>query len=269
MDPLSQGSGGGLCSAPRGWGRVQKQTFVRYNIFSDIAHGLRGTNQTVPPQRRGEHINDVNTGSQRPDHRGTSQDRPGAGTARDNDRALCRDAGRAGSPGRAGGVRRGAAAEPERLGLWAAPASADDGRRAPGRVLSDPRSGAGYRRAGLVVFDLPAGAQIVGDETFNHNAIEDDLAAVGIRLCPLRTENSKRAIPPWETYRRERYRKYSETTGSPLMQRFPKTIHAVTAAEFELKIVLFLLAHRIAALQVATSVNIVNRRTTLSLVTYL
>lgn len=97
-------------------------------------------------------------------------------------------------------------------------------------------------------FDLPAGAKIVGDKAFNVSAIEDDLANVGIELCPLRKKNSKRAIPPWETYLREVYRKYIETTGSLFMQRFPKTIHAVTAAGFELKLVLFLLAYSVDCL---------------------
>src|SRR5919202_585362 len=92
-------------------------------------------------------------------------------------------------------------------------------------------------------FDLPAGSKILGDKAFNVYDIEDDLASIGIELCPLRKKNSKRAIPPWEPYLRELYRKYIETTGSVIMQRFPKTIHAVTAAGFELKLVLFLLAY--------------------------
>jgi hypothetical protein len=92
-------------------------------------------------------------------------------------------------------------------------------------------------------FDLPAGSKIIGDKAFNVYEIEDDLASIDIELCPLRKKNSKRAIPPWESYLRELHRKYIETAGSLIMQRFPKTIHAVTAAGFELKIVLFLLAY--------------------------
>jgi hypothetical protein len=97
-------------------------------------------------------------------------------------------------------------------------------------------------------FDLPAGATIVGDKAFNVYGIEDDLAQVGIDLCPLRKKNSKRAIPPWETYLRELARKAIETTNSLITRRFPKTIHAVTAGGFELKIVLFLLAQSIDGL---------------------
>lgn len=97
-------------------------------------------------------------------------------------------------------------------------------------------------------FDLPAGARIVGDKAFNVYGIEDDLARIDIALCPLRKKNSKRAIPPWETYLRELARKYIETTNSLITRRFPKSIHAVTSAGFELKIVLFLLAQSIDGL---------------------
>jgi hypothetical protein len=75
------------------------------------------------------------------------------------------------------------------------------------------------------------------------SAIDDDRASIGIELCPLRKANSKRAMPPWETYLRELHRKYIETAGRMIMQRFPKTMHAVTAAGVELKIILFLLAY--------------------------
>jgi hypothetical protein len=92
-------------------------------------------------------------------------------------------------------------------------------------------------------FDLPAGSRILGDKEFNVYAIEDDLASFDIHLCPLRKQNSKRAIPGYETYLRELQRKYIETAGSLITKRFPKTIHAVTGVGFELKIVLFLLAY--------------------------
>ncbi len=97
-------------------------------------------------------------------------------------------------------------------------------------------------------FDLPTGAKIIGDKAFNVYSIEDDLASIDLDLCPLRKKNSKRAVPPWETFLRATYRTYVETAGSMLMQRFPKTIHAVTAVGFELKIVLFLLAYSLDCL---------------------
>jgi hypothetical protein len=92
-------------------------------------------------------------------------------------------------------------------------------------------------------FDLPEGSKILGDKAYNVYEIEDDLASIGIDLAPLRKKNSKRAIPGYETYLRQLYRKYIETAGSLITRRFPKTIHAVTGAGFELKLVLFLLAY--------------------------
>ena len=92
-------------------------------------------------------------------------------------------------------------------------------------------------------FELPAGSKILGDKAFNVYAIEDDLASIGIELCPLRKKNSTRAISSAETYLRELHRKYIETAGSLITKRFPKTIHAVTPEGFELKLVLFLLAY--------------------------
>jgi hypothetical protein len=97
-------------------------------------------------------------------------------------------------------------------------------------------------------FDVPAGATILGDKAFNVYGIEDELAHIGIALCPLRKKNSKRAVPLWETYLRQLERKAIETSGSLITQRFPKTIHAVTAAGFELKLVLFLLAYSLDCL---------------------
>lgn len=71
---------------------------------------------------------------------------------------------------------------------------------------------------------------------------------MGITLAPLRKENSTCAIPPWETYLRSVARKYIETAGSSITRRFPKSMHAVTAAGFELKVVLFLLAYSLDCL---------------------
>lgn len=71
---------------------------------------------------------------------------------------------------------------------------------------------------------------------------EDALALAGLRLTPLRRRNARRAVPPWEAYLRQLYRRTIETTGSLLERLLPKSIHAVTARGFELKLVLFLVA---------------------------
>ena len=91
-------------------------------------------------------------------------------------------------------------------------------------------------------FDLPEGAHIFGDKAFNDYLIEDLLAEAGLYLLPQRKRNSKRPLPPWWVYLQQHYRKRIETSFSLIAQRLPKSIHAVTAAGFELKVVLFVLA---------------------------
>lgn len=97
---------------------------------------------------------------------------------------------------------------------------------------------------GLRMFelDLPEGATILGDKAYNDYLIEDLLAEWQRHLLPFRKKNSKRAVPPWTRYWQAVHRKAVETTGSLLEQLLPKHIHAVTAAGFELKVALFVLA---------------------------
>ncbi len=92
------------------------------------------------------------------------------------------------------------------------------------------------------LLDLPEGAQLTGDKAYNDYAVEDLLHELGIQFWPLRKQNSKRPLPPWVTYLMAAYRKRIETTGSLIERILPKHIHAVTAAGFELKVALFILA---------------------------
>ena len=91
-------------------------------------------------------------------------------------------------------------------------------------------------------FDLPEGAQIIGDKAYNNYEIEDMMQVAGIQLAPFRKKNSKRPVPPWRYYLQFHYRKMIETTGSLISNLLPKKIHATSAHEFELKVVLFILA---------------------------
>ncbi len=92
-------------------------------------------------------------------------------------------------------------------------------------------------------FDLPEGSQIYADQAYNDYALEDALEeAVHIRLCPIRKKHSRRAVPPYCAYVQHYYRKRIETVGSLIERIRPKTIHAVTAAGFEVKVFLFVLA---------------------------
>ena len=91
-------------------------------------------------------------------------------------------------------------------------------------------------------FDLPENATITGDKAYNDYAYEDVLKEFGLSLIPLRKKNSKRALEPAVQYLMSRARKAVETTGSLVERLLPKHIHSVTAAGFELKVALFIIA---------------------------
>ena len=91
-------------------------------------------------------------------------------------------------------------------------------------------------------FDLPQGATVYADRAYCNYGIEDALSQAGIMLKPLRRKNSKRQYEPWEVYLHHHRKKRVEVTNSLITQRLPRSIHAVTAAGFEIKVVLFLIA---------------------------
>jgi hypothetical protein len=95
-------------------------------------------------------------------------------------------------------------------------------------------------------FDIPEGSCIYADKAYNDYKVESILLeAAHVQLCPIRKKNSKRALPPYIAYVQHYYRKMIETVGSLIERMLPKTIHAVTAAGFELKVFLFVLAYSI------------------------
>lgn len=116
------------------------------------------------------------------------------------------------------------------------------GRGEPVEFLLTPGSMADVKSLRMFDLDLPEGATILGDKAYNDYLIEDVLAECQRHLLPFRRKNSKRAVPPWTRYWQSVHRKAIETTGSLLEQLLPKHIHAVTAAGFELKVALFVLA---------------------------
>lgn len=91
-------------------------------------------------------------------------------------------------------------------------------------------------------FDLPEGAWITGDKAYTDYLLEDLFQEAQRCLLPLRKSNSKRPVKPWVHYLQASYRKVIETTGSLIEKLLPKSIHAVTARGFELKIAIFVLA---------------------------
>ncbi len=94
----------------------------------------------------------------------------------------------------------------------------------------------------LYDFDLPEKSWITGDKAYNDYTIEDVMREAGLELLPLRKKNSLRSVPPYMVYLQSTVRKIVETTGSLIERLLPKSIHAVTAKGFELKVALFVLA---------------------------
>ena len=92
-------------------------------------------------------------------------------------------------------------------------------------------------------WDLPSASTVYADRGYNDAAFEDVAQADGkIAFQPMRRENMKHQFPPWIRYLQHHFRKRIETMGSLLERLLPKSIHAVTACGFELKVVLFVLA---------------------------
>lgn len=95
---------------------------------------------------------------------------------------------------------------------------------------------------GLYNFDLPENSLVTGDKAYNDYTIEDIMKDADVILSPLRKKNSLRPVPPFVFYFQSTIRKVIETTGSLIERLLPKSIHAVTAKGFELKVALFVLA---------------------------
>lgn len=119
--------------------------------------------------------------------------------------------------------------------------------RRPVEVLLTPGSFADVRALSAFRFDLPAGSKLYGDKAYNDYAVEDELAeAAEIELVPIRRRNSKRALAACVEFVQHYARKAIETAGSLLERLLPRSIHAVTAWGFELKVFLFVLAYSIS-----------------------
>ena len=93
-------------------------------------------------------------------------------------------------------------------------------------------------------YELPDGSIIYADKAYNDYEIEDLLNEMDhIKLLPMRKKNSKRTLPPYVCFVQNYHRKIVETAGSLIEQLLPKSIHAVTAQGFELKVALFVIAY--------------------------
>ena len=92
--------------------------------------------------------------------------------------------------------------------------------------------------------DLPDGSILYADNAYTDYALEDLFAqATGGQHLVARQARSTRPHSPAQRFLIQHYRKGIETTFSQLTARFPKHIHAVTAAGFVLKLALFVFVH--------------------------
>ncbi len=92
--------------------------------------------------------------------------------------------------------------------------------------------------------DLPEGSVRYTDAGYTDYAWEDLFEeATGNRQQSARKQNSQRPHHPAQHALIQHFRKTIETSFSQLTARFPKHIHAVTAAGFVLKIALFVFVH--------------------------
>ena len=93
--------------------------------------------------------------------------------------------------------------------------------------------------------DLPAGSEIYADKGYTDYSFEDALSDCDLHLIAARKKNSKRPHPGHIGSLCQVIRKQVETTFSGIAEHFAKSIHAVTARGFELKVFLTVLAYSI------------------------
>lgn len=101
--------------------------------------------------------------------------------------------------------------------------------------------------------DLAPGSVIYGDKIYNDYQHEEHLAEhAGIALLPLRKQNMHAQFPAWVRAIQGQVRQRIETSFSQLTAMFPKSIHAVNAHGFLLKVWSFILAFCFQCLYLAT-----------------
>jgi len=99
-------------------------------------------------------------------------------------------------------------------------------------------------------FALPPGVTIYADKAYNSQLIEELFKDYGIDFSPMRKSNATNPDPGWKKYLQAVHRKCIETTNSLIERLMPRHIHAVTAAGFETKVALFVIATAISYLTV-------------------
>jgi len=117
----------------------------------------------------------------------------------------------------------------------------------PVEVALAPASEADVAAFRRMTLDLPAGARVFADAAYLDGQYERAAGeAAGLALVAQRRGNSRDPLAPWVAYLCERTRKRVETTFSRVAAALARSIHAVTARGFELKVFLTVLAYSIA-----------------------
>jgi hypothetical protein len=91
--------------------------------------------------------------------------------------------------------------------------------------------------------NLPDGSEILSDAAYTDYDMEEMLADNNIRLLAARKANSKRPHHPSTEYIIATRRKRIETVFSDIAKLMPKSIHAVTAEGFLIKLIAFIWAY--------------------------
>ena len=114
----------------------------------------------------------------------------------------------------------------------------------PVQTLLTPASENDIKAFRKINFSLPVNSAIYADKAYNDYKYEDRLIQEKqIHLMPIRKKNSKRKGGGFLAKIRRKKRKIIETAFSCIEKLMPRSIHAVTKAGFELKIMLFVLAY--------------------------
>lgn len=96
---------------------------------------------------------------------------------------------------------------------------------------------------------LPEGNVLYADAAYPDYALEDEWReAKQVELAVDHKANSQRPHEPWQNFLIPHFHKGVETTISQITARFPKSIHAVMAQGFALKLLLFVFTHTLAEL---------------------
>lgn len=117
----------------------------------------------------------------------------------------------------------------------------------PVEVMLAPGSEADISAFRRLRLGLPNDAHIFADAGYLDQHEEALLEEVGLHLVTARRKNSKTPLPAWVNYIAKLERKRIETVFSQIAAAFGRTVHAVTAKGFELKVFLTVLAYTITA----------------------